>query len=488
MSDVAGTFLSDESGIRGEADRIVFVNSKEEIARIFADGGHWTIQGAQTGISGAAVPNGGGICNCSKWSGVLQTGMLEETYFIDVLPGTTLQELKKAIPRGWFFPVDPTEDSATIGGMFATNAAGPCAFYYGRMSDWVLESDVFFPSFGWMTVKRGECLFSAQGEVHLPDGACLKTEPVPDERYIEQLLPKAGMDLLELLAGSEGMLGVLGRIRLRLERQFQERWSIVCFFDGDKNAFAFSDGIGKLFEKNPDCHVLALDFLGEKSIANYRKYAGEITAYRDIPELSKDFSAVMAEFSSNEPQVIEELIGDLFAWIEECGGSDENTWAADTEEEREKIRKFRHAVSACINEKITENRSRCPAVTKLSVDAACGSRKPQDMFDCLEQMVKAAEHAVIIHMGTGIFHIDFFAKTQKEWRQAMEIRERIFDLFTEPGGTIAAENGVGKGKRSCLQRMISPGQKNTAEQVKGFFDRERQCNPGNGVCYRSEYK
>lgn len=479
MSEVSATFLSDESGINGAADRLVFVSQKEDAARIFAEEGNWTIQGAQTGISGAAVPCCGGICNCSKWSGVIQTGTDGEICFMDVQPGTTLKDLKREIPKEYFFPVDPTEDSATAGGMFATNAAGPCALYFGKMADWVLECDVFFPAFGWLTIKRGECLFSPQGEVILPNGVCLKTEMIPAEKCIDHLIPRPGIDLLDLLAGSEGMLGVFGRIRIKLERRFRERWSIVCFFDSDKNAFAFSDGIKRLFEETEKCNLLALDFLGEKAIANYRKYAKTITAYQDIPEITGDFSAVMTEFSSDDPSAIEELMDRLFVWIEECGGNDENTWAADTEEEREKIRKFRHAVSACINERIMEYKSICPSVTKLSADAAYRKQTPQDVLAGLEQTVGETEYAVIIHLGTGIYHIDLFAKTEKEWQRAIETREHIFDFFTGKGGRIAAENGVGKNKHSCFSRLLSQRQKGVMKQVKACFDRNDQCNPGN---------
>lgn len=481
MCDVSSTFLSDESGISGSADRIVFVSQKEEIARLFEDQENWTIQGAQTGISGAAVPRGGGICNCSKWSGVLRTGTDGDLHYMDVLPGTTLKEVKKAVPEGFFFPVDPTEDGATIGGMLATNAAGPCAFYFGKMSDWVLECDVFSPSLGWLTAKRGEYLFSARGELKLPGDVCLRTEPVSEEKSVQQFVPEPDMDLLDLLAGSEGMAGVFGRIRLKLERQFQERWSILCFFDSDNDAFDFSEGIKKMFGQTENCHLLALDFLGKRAVVNYRKFSQDITAYQDIPEISKDLAAVMVEFASEDSAVIEELIGDMFALIEECGGNDENTWAGDVEEEWEKIRKFRHAVSECMNHRIMENKSRCPSVAKLSVDAACKALNLRDMCACLDQITNDMEHAVIIHAGTGIYHIDLFPETEHEWIRAVEIRERIYDLFIEKGGVLAAENGVGKGKFPYLHRLISQKQKAVMERVKLFFDKDCQCNPGNSI-------
>ena len=157
--DVEGQYpdyLRDESRRRGRADLISFATSEEDIRQVLLSRHAITTQGARTGITGGAVPDGGHILNLSRMTGI--TGMRLDSgrneAFISVQPGLALVELRKILQTcefdsgnwspesllaleqfrqapSYFFPPDPTETSASIGGMVACNASGACTFRYG---------------------------------------------------------------------------------------------------------------------------------------------------------------------------------------------------------------------------------------------------------------------------------------------------------------------------------------------------------------------
>ncbi|MBR6501399.1 MAG: FAD-binding oxidoreductase, partial [Firmicutes bacterium] len=158
MNEDFEMYLRDESRTVGQAEGIAFPASEEEIKDVmkecYANGQKVTVQGGRTGIAAAAVPYGGCILNVSKMTRVLGMRKDEDGYYLTVQPGVVLSELRKMIASknfsmkdwseeskavwaefkkdgAWFFSPDPTETSATIGGMVNCNASGARSFLYG---------------------------------------------------------------------------------------------------------------------------------------------------------------------------------------------------------------------------------------------------------------------------------------------------------------------------------------------------------------------
>ena len=480
MTEPGSEYLKDESRQFGNADEIIFAEDFRDIAGVFQRCHAVTIQGARTGISGACVPTEGAVLNLSRMKGVTGRGKNERGEYLDVLAGTTLEEIEKAAGADFFFPPDPTEKTASIGGMLALNAAGPSALRYGTTIQHVTEADVWFPSFGWMTVKRGAHVFSKDGVLTLENGCSLQIPLLPagSKVMVRQLTPTAGMDLLELLAGSEGMLGVFGRIRIQLHPAEREKWSLLCFFEEEENALKFAEQVLEATENRDGVQLLSDDYLDKNCLTCYQKYAKTRGQYHCIPTVPDGKCAVMLELAGGEKEKLWETLENLLVLLDSCGGDDALTWAADSQQEREKIRMFRHAVPECINAEVERIQRTHQEFSKLSLDAACCKVPAGEFFRMLAE-TSEVPYTVINHVGRGIYHIDFLPKTREEIPKAMASCRGVAAYVYQKNGFLAAENGAGKGKNEILRPYISDRQMDIMRRVKAFFDPKSQCNVGN---------
>lgn len=473
-------YLRDESRLSGSGEQLVFVKKCTELQHYLDLGEKVTVQGSRTGIAGACVPRVGTVLNFSQMGGILGKGNDGQGVYMDVLPGTTLEEIRLEAGSKYFFPPDPTEKTASIGGMLATNAAGPSAYHYGTTAEYVSEADVLFPALGWMCVKRGNLVFSPQGEMMFPDGVNLKISYLnPDEkRVIRQLLPEKNMDLLDLLAGSEGMLGIFGRIRIRLCPRPGEKWSLLCFFRDEKDALAFSGQIINVSQKWKSVSLTADDFMDKNSLRYYQNSDSGLSRYARIPEIPADHCAVMISIVGNVRDNVEKGLEEILVLLEEYGCSDEATWAADTEQEQEQIRVFRHAIPECINEQIGQIRCKHPGFSKLSLDVTC-PEVPADVFLTVLRECADVKYAVTLHAGRKLFHVDFLPETEEQIKIAKQNWEEILAYVVNHHGILSAENGVGKGKGRVLKKYVPENQRCLMSQIKSFFDPYGQLNAGN---------
>ena len=181
-------YLRDESRKSGRADSISFVASEDDIRAVLSSQRSVTTQGARTGITGGAVPNGGHILNLSRMSRVtgLRAASDGHAFYLTVQPGLTLLELRKCIQtrefdtEGWsqdslesldlfrrsvpfYFPPDPTETTASLGGMVACNASGACTYKYGATRNYIEALRIVLASGEVVSLRRGRD--KAQGRV-----------------------------------------------------------------------------------------------------------------------------------------------------------------------------------------------------------------------------------------------------------------------------------------------------------------------------------
>jgi D-lactate dehydrogenase (cytochrome) len=144
-SELSGDFLRDESKLQGNAEYIAFPRSTMETAAVMKwcseQGLRVTISGGRTGIAGGAVPNGGLLLSLTKMQKQEKLTEFEDgnsTIYCE--SGVLLSDLRNNLLRlksKCFFPPDPTETSATIGGMIACNASGAHTYRYGPTRDYV---------------------------------------------------------------------------------------------------------------------------------------------------------------------------------------------------------------------------------------------------------------------------------------------------------------------------------------------------------------
>jgi D-lactate dehydrogenase (cytochrome) len=505
MSDILfGEYARDESRLTGACTGVILAKSEEDIAAAIAAGEPFTLQGAKTGIAGACVPRDSKALNLAGFAGIC--GLREEPdgFSIAVRPGTLFSDMRSALDKkafdteGWsesslkalerfqsapamMFAPDPTEDTATIGGMFATNAGGPASLLYGHTGDNTVAIDIRLANGELWHIERGNFVFDENGCCPLPNGERLFVSFPDSAPLLRPLQPREGTDLVDLFAGSEGMLGVVEQLWLRLIPKPKVNWSVVFFLESVEDAAAFMDAL--LTAKDGwDCSLSALEYLDGRSLALFSAFRDKQTRLASIPDFpDRAACAVIAELCAQTPEDAEAALGEMLELFCEAGGNEDATWAADTADEIEKFRLLRHAVPEAVNSMIDIGRIHSPMLTKQAADVCQEEATLSELLPELTQKLETLgmEYALFGHGGGKHFHINLIPKNEDEYQKGAEF---LFDLTAQTaqkGGLIVAENGVGKLKRDLVQRLLPKDQLELMRQIKRFFDPAGILNPHN---------
>jgi D-lactate dehydrogenase (cytochrome) len=217
MTDDLSGFLEDAAHYPGgHAAGVVFPRTEEDVADALRSGSTILPIGAQSSLTGGATPMGDLVLSTSK-----MTGVDVQPDRISVGAGVTVAAIQTALAdAGAWFPPVPTFTGACAGGIVATNAAGAATFKYGSVRRWVDALSVVLADGTMLNLRRGE-ISARDGRFRLDTRSGRIEIPVPTYRMPQ--VPKrsagyhaeAGMDLLDLLIGSEGTLGVITRVTFR---------------------------------------------------------------------------------------------------------------------------------------------------------------------------------------------------------------------------------------------------------------------------------
>lgn len=225
-TSTVGPFLEDASGYHGTAERVVFPSTSKEVRAIVnacsAQNLPLTVAGAGTGLTGARVPHGGWVISLEKFRTIqIQKGSAR------CGASVTLADLSvEAAKTKQFFGPNPTETSASIGGIIATNAGGARSFHYGSVRRHVLALEVTFMDGRTVEFKRGEKVDFPVRTVSLP-----KTTKNAAGYYLQP-----DLEWVDLLSGSEGTLGIVTEAEVRLFPEPAAILSGVVFFPSDRQA------------------------------------------------------------------------------------------------------------------------------------------------------------------------------------------------------------------------------------------------------------
>ncbi len=411
-------------------DAVAFANSTDEVAAIVtACARHKTpviAFGTGTALEGHVQALHGGVCiDLSQMNEILQVN--GEDLDCRVQPGVTRKQLNNDLrDSGLFFPIDPGAD-ASLGGMTATRASGTNAVRYGTMRENVL----------------GLTVVLADGRVIRTGGLARKSA--------------AGYDLTRLFVGSEGTLGVITEIQLRLYGIPEAISSAVC-------SFATLEGAVKTVTQTiqmgiPVARIELLDDVQMDAINRYSDLS-----YPVQPTL-------FFEFHGSDAGVREqaETVGEI---AEEFGGGDFQ-WASRTED-RNKLWQARHdayyavlalrpgckgwATDVCVP---ISSLTQCLLETRKDIDAS-GLLAP-----------------IVSHAGDGNFHLVFLVDTEsaEEMARASAVNDRMVARALAAGGTCTGEHGVGYGKIEFLKAEHGEAI-SVMRQIKTALDPDNIMNPG----------
>ena len=414
-------------------DVIVHPGSTEEISKIMSLANRERIpvfpRGAGSGFTGGSLPTRGGIVLCTeRMDQILEID--EDNLVATVQPGVVTEQFQKAVEKlGLFYPPDPASlKFSTLGGNVAECAGGPRCVKYGVTKDFIIGLEVVTPT----------------GDVITTGGPTMKGV--------------VGYDLTKLLCGSEGTLGIISRIVIKLLPLPEAKKTMLVLFDS-------IDGAAQAVSAITKAKIIptTLEFMDGRTIDCVRQ-ATDL----DVPDAA---NAVLIIEVDGDKEFLEKQASRITEIIQPLGVVE--TRIAETPEESEALWQIRRSVSASLrkvnpdkyNEDICVPRSKIPEMI----------RKVDAISDKYQIPIVNFGHA-----GDGNIHVNIMVnkKVAGDTMKAEGAIKDVFEAALALGGTMSGEHGVGIAKAPYIPLEITPLAADYMKAIKKSLDPNNILNPG----------
>ncbi|NWF92630.1 MAG: FAD-binding oxidoreductase [Syntrophaceae bacterium] len=412
-------------------DVVVWPISAEEISQIIkmANGRRIPVTpwGAGTSLEGNPIPVEGGIVfDLQKMNHVLE--LREEDLQVRVETGIIYKELNRYLSRyGLFFPPDPGA-AATIGGMVANNASGVRTIKYGATKDFILNMLVVLPS----------------GEIIRTGTNAIKSS--------------SGYDLCRLFVGSEGTLGLVTEVTLRLIGLPAEFMAAVVQFNDIRDA---TNTVSQIMRTG--LSPAALELLDSQTVQVVNRY--KKLSLEERPTLFMEFHGTSVSSLREELKIVKEICAEHRHVHFDSGIG---------REERNRLWEARYDV----HESIKANN---PGLFPLYIDTAVPISKYPDMVEWGQRMVaeRGLKGYAFGHAGSGNLHMEILGvpDDKDQWQKVEEAGEQVVSFALKCGGTATGEHGVGIGKKKFMKREHGESL-HLMKQIKDLLDPNGIMNPG----------
>ena len=386
-------------------DAVAFVNSTEEVSNIAficnEEECPIVAWGTGTSLEGNALAHRGGISiNMMNMNKILKVN--PEDMDVIVQPGVTREELNSFIKdKGLFFPVDPGAN-ASLGGMAATRASGTTAVRYGTMRENVLGLEVVL----------------ANGNIFKTGGRSKKSA--------------AGYDLTKLIVGSEGTLGLITQLTLKLQGIPESISAAICSFP------TVNDAVQTVIQTiQMGIPIARMELVDSQTIEACNEYFKENMLVS--PHLFLEFHGSensVKEQSETVSEIATNFSGSNFEW-------------SSKSEERNKLWKNRHNAFYAVKAKF-------PGYKAIATDACVPISELANLIDQTARDINESGIPGPIwgHVGDGNFHATLLIKEGdlKEKKIAQAIIHRMCERSLELGGTVTGEHGIGMGKLNFMEK------------------------------------
>ena len=504
-------YLADESRLPHQgAEALFFPRDEAELAAVLRELNRRatpvTISAARTGLVGGCVPFGGAVVSMERFDAVLDI-RFEGEWRLSVEAMVSLRDLgdwivKKAFPglerRGtdatraalatfrddksaYFYPPDPTEASASVGGTAATNASGSKSFRYGATRDWVRGLRVMLASGEVLDIPRGTYFFTEERTFAVVDSKGERTVlrapsyTMPDTKNTAGFWAAPGMDLIDLFIGSEGLFGVITTVDVALTPWYPTM-SVVQFVPDDDAALDLVTALKAEMTPKPDF----IEFYDGHALDLLRARQRENPRFIDMPPVPEDAGAavffdVMFDGAAESPD-----FSALQSVCARLGLSQENSWAGYERRDLARFRHFRHALPETVNGIIGTRKKTHPSLHKLGTDLAV----PDDKFRDLWRAYKATldtmglEWVAFGHIGDNHLHVNILPRDPDDLERALGAYKDFARMAVDWKGTVSAEHGIGKMKKKFLPIMYSEAQLAEMKAIKRSLDPKALFNRG----------
>jgi glycolate oxidase len=434
-SQISEDYSHDEMNtVRGMPAVVVQAITTEEISSLM----QWanrrllpvTPRGQGTGLVGGAVPLQGGILlDLSKMNRILELD--ENTHTLTVEPGVLLMEISKFVEeRGLFYPPDPGEKTATIGGNINTNAGGMRAVKYGVTRDYIRGLQVVLPN----------------GEILEMGNKCVKNS--------------SGYDLKDLIIGSEGTLGIVTRAILKLLPLPKKTVSLLIPFPDLTTAIS---AVPKLIRARST--PTAIEFIGRDIIRE-----SEVYLKKPFPDSSAD-AYLLLKFDGHSTEELERDYESVAEICLKAGAID--ALIAETQDRQEPIWSARSSFLEAL--KATSEVDECDVVVPRD--------KIAEFVEFTRQLQQRIEIRIVGfgHAGDGNVHMNILKDNldQESWQsQLQETFAALYGKARELGGLVSGEHGIGYAKKTYFAESVGEHILEIMRGIKQVFDPNQILNPG----------
>lgn len=440
--DINPDFYHDEMPIygSGEPDVVVTATCTEDVSNICRICNENKIpviaRGAGSGIVGAAVSITGGVMiDMQSFNKILEYD--EENFVVTVEPGVLLDDLDQDCrTRGFFYPPDPGQRLATVGGNVSTNAGGMRAVKYGTTRDYVRKMEVVL----------------ADGSV-MEFGANVKKTTT-------------GYDLKDLVIGSEGTLAIITKLMLRIMPVPTKDISLLVPFTSLKEAVSAVPALFRAHINPQSCEFMTLDMI---------KFTEDYLGKQTFPHVYDGVEAqafLLIRFDGNDEEELYDLAEKAVEVLSEYNCLE--PLLADTPDKKEQAWLARASMYEGLVQQY-RTLDECDVVVPIS--------KISEFIDVVDESAKKFDFMVqyVGHAGDGNIHVfgvtndmelDVFKKQVDEWMEIM------YNKAYEFGGNISGEHGIGHGKIEYLREQEGEAKIELMKKIKRAFDPNEILNPG----------
>ncbi len=385
-------------------------------------------RGAGTGLVCGAVPTQDGIVlSMERFDKVEEVDT--ENLMVVAQAGVTLAQLLEAVDKAnLLFPPHPGDEGAQVGGMIAANAGGSRAVKYGVVRQYVKGMEVVLPT----------------GEITTMGGKLLKNN--------------TGLDLMQLLIDSEGILGIITKATMRLYPKFAGTATLVVSFDDRHKAI---NTVPKILQSG--VIPMAIEYVDHKVITMSADNLGmKWPAQTGIAHL------ILILAGANEDDVY--FQAETMSEVCQNNGA-VNVLIAERQQEQADILKIRSEVYSAMKPLIAGD-------SDITVPPASLGK----MLDALDDIAAKYDTEIftIAHAGDGNFH-PYMLKELVERGTAEEVKQAIYEAAIKLGGVVTGEHGVGKIRLKYLALLMDPKQEEIMRGIKKLFDPNNILNPGAAI-------
>jgi glycolate oxidase len=409
----------------------------EEVAQLLKVSNTYKIPtvpiGARTGLSGGALSIYGGIAiSMERFNQILEID--EQNLQVTTQPGVITQVLRDAVAeKGLFYPVDPSSmGSCFIGGNIAENSGGARALKYGVTKDYVLNLEVVLPT----------------GDIIWTGANTLKNS--------------TGYNLTQLMVGSEGTLGIVTKIVLKLIPQNKHNVLLLVPFYKAEQA---CEAVSAIFRAG--IVPSALEFMERDALDWTLKFIDDLNV-----QVNENVQAhLLIEVDGNYPEILMQEAEQILAVVEQF--EIDEVLFADTEEQKNALWKMRRSVAEAV---------KANSIYKEEDTVVPRYELPKLLKGIKEIGAKYGFQSVCYgHAGDGNLHVNIIKghMTDANWKTEVPkgIRE-IFELTVRLKGTLSGEHGIGLVQKNFMDIAFSKVHLELMERIKAVFDPNNVLNPG----------